>query len=66
MLDSKGRSLVQVVIDVMAKPLARKGVSPNKITVLGLCIGLASAFIYGFLGLSIVAVVLLFCGCLVI
>ncbi|WP_162474010.1 hypothetical protein [endosymbiont 'TC1' of Trimyema compressum] len=48
MLDSKGRSLFQFCINIVAKPLSIKGISPNLITIIGLCIGLASAFVYVF------------------
>ena len=62
MLDSKGRSLVQGLIEVVAKPLAQKGISPNCITIFGLAIGVASALIYGFLGLGVIAVVFFVMG----
>jgi phosphatidylglycerophosphate synthase len=58
MFDTKGRAIVQPVLDVLAQRLIRWGWTPNRITVMacviGVCAGVAVA-----LGYSVVAIVLL-------
>lgn len=59
MLDTKGRKFFQGFVDVLAKPLAKKGISPNSVTLVALCIGIISAIIYGFKGPFYITLILL-------